>query len=37
MRNPFIFGEVVTGNDFADRKNEITDVFFKEWIRLMTG
>lgn len=26
MRNPFIFGEVVTGSDFADRKDEITSL-----------
>ena len=26
MRNPFIYGEVVTGNDFADRKDEITSL-----------
>jgi len=24
MRNPFIYGEVVTGSDFADRKDEVT-------------
>lgn len=24
MRNPFIYGEVVTGGDFADRKDEVT-------------
>ena len=26
MRNPFIYGEVVTGSDFADRKDEITSL-----------
>ena len=23
MRNPFVYGEVVTGEDFADRSDEI--------------
>ena len=26
MKNPFLFGEVVTGTDFADRKIELTDL-----------
>ena len=26
MHNPFIYGEVVTGSDFADRKDEIEDL-----------
>lgn len=26
MRNPFIFGDVVTGNDFADRREEISEL-----------
>ena len=43
MRNPFVYGETVSGDNFCNRKKEliqqengshvIYDLFFKKWIR----